>query len=174
MKARYLLLALAALSCTDPSAPAPQGDLLGGLPLLPPPIPIPLDLVRCTPPPYDSVTQTVGPGGGTIQVGTTTLSVPAGALDSAVSITAVVPSDTVNHVRFEPQGLTFLQPASLTMSYANCNTMQSTDPRSTDPRRIAYTTEALQILEYLPSVDDVSSQTVTGELHHFSDYAIAW
>jgi hypothetical protein len=170
MKARYLLLALAALSCTEPSAPAPQGDLLGGWPLLPPPpLPIPLDLVRCTPTPYDSVTQTVGPGGGTIQVGTTTLSVPAGALDSAVSITAVTPSDTVNHVRFEPQGLTFLQPASLTMSYANCNTMQSLDPR-----RIAYTTEALQILEYLPSVDDASSQTVTGELHHFSDYAIAW
>jgi len=168
MKARYLLLALAALSCTDPSAPAPQGHLLGGLPLLPPP-PIPLDLVRCTPPPYDSVTQTVGPGGGTIQVGTTTLSVPAGALDSAVSITAVAPSDTVNHVRFEPQGLTFLQPASLTMSYANCNTMLSTDPR-----RIAYTTEALQIIEYLPSVDDVSTQTITGQLHHFSDYAIAW
>jgi len=55
------------------------------------------------------------------------------------------------------------------MSYANCNTIQSTDPR-----RIAYTTEALRILEYLLSVDDVSTQTVTGELHHFSDYAIAW
>jgi hypothetical protein len=170
MRARYLLLALAALSCTDPSAPTPQGALLGGLPLPPPPpLPISLDLVRCEPSAYDSVTQTVGPGGGTIQVGTTTLSVPAGALDSAVSITAVVPSDTVNHVRFEPQGLTFLQPASLTMSYANCNTKLSTDPR-----RIAYTTEALQILEYLPSVDDASIQTVTGELHHFSDYAIAW
>jgi len=169
MKARYLLLALAALSCTDPSAPAPQGDLLGGWPLLPPPVPIPLDVVRCTPSAYDSVTQTVGPGGGTIHVGTTTLSVPAGALDSAVRITAVAPSDTLSHVRFEPQGLTFRQPASLTMSYANCNTIQSTDPR-----RIAYTTEALRILEYLLSVDDVSTQTVTGELHHFSDYAIAW
>ena len=140
--------------------------MLGGLPLPPP---IPLDVVRCTPSAYDSVTQTVGPGGGTIHVGATTLSVPAGALDTAVSITAVAPSDTVSHVRFEPQGLTFLQPASLTMSYANCNTTQSTAPR-----RIAYTTEALQILEYLPSVDDVSTQTVTGELHHFSDYAIAW
>ncbi len=169
MKARYLLLALAALSCAEPSAPRPQGDLFDGLPLPPPPVPVPLDLVRCSPLAYDSVTQTIGPEGGTLQVGTSTLSVPAGALDSAVSITAVTPSDTVNHIHFEPQGLTFLQPASLTMSYANCNTMLSSDPR-----RIAYTTEALQILEYVPSVDDVTTQAVTGQLQHFSDYAIAW
>ncbi len=177
MKARYLLLALAALSCSDPSAPTPQADLFGGLPLPPPPlpppplpVPFPTGLLACTPVAADSVTQTIGPEGGTLQVGANTLAIPAGALDSAVSITAVAPSDTVNRVQFQPEGLTFLQPAQLTMSYANC------DPLGLLlPKQIAYTTDdLLLILEYLPSLDDLSGQTVTGEVRHFSDYAIAW
>jgi hypothetical protein len=164
VRARYLPLALAVLSCAEPSAPAPQA-FLGGLPLPPPPV----GLLRCTPLASDSITQTIGPEGGTLLVGTNMLSVPAGALDSAVNITAVAPSDTVNRVRFQPEGLTFQQPASLTMSYANCNLIGSELPK-----RIAYTTDLLLILEYLPSLDDVSGQTVTGQIQHFSDYAIAW
>ena len=38
----------------------------------------------------------------------------------------------------------------------------------------AYTTDALEILELLPTLDNVTTQTVTGQLSHFSDYAIAW
>ncbi len=172
MKARYLLLALAALSCAEPSAPAPQGSLFGGLPLPlppPPPLPLPTGLLACTPVGADSVSQTIGPEGGTLQVGANTLAIPAGALDSAVTITAVAPSDTVNRVRFEPEGLTFLSPAQLTMSYANCNTLGLLLPK-----QIAYTSDLLLILEYVPSLDDLSGQTVTGEVRHFSDYAIAW
>src|SRR2546426_366972 len=30
------------------------------------------------------------------------------------------------------------------------------------------------ILDYLPSMDDADSKTVTGHLKHFSDYAVAW
>lgn len=164
MKGRYLAFALAVVSCGDPSAPTPQADL-GGLSLLPPPV----GLLVCAPLPADSVTQTIGPEGGTLGVGVHRLTVPAGALDSAVSITAVAPSDTVNRVRFQPEGLAFQQPASLTMSYANCDLLGSTLPK-----RVAYTTDLLAILEYLPSIDDFSSQVVTGQLGHFSDYAIAW
>jgi len=171
MKARYLLLALAALSCAEPSAPAPQGDLFGGLPLLLPPPPplLPSGLLACTPVAADSVSQTIGPEGGTLQVGANTLAIPAGALDSAVTITAVSPSDTVNRVRFEPEGLIFLTPARLTMGYANCSTLGLSLPK-----QVVYTSDLLLILEYLPSLDDLSGQTVTGEVRHFSDYAIAW
>src|SRR2546428_2449419 len=126
-------------------------------------------LLTCSPLPYDSVTATIGPAGGTLQVGPHTFSVPAGALDSLVSITAVAPSDTVNRVQFQPQGLTFQQPASLVPSYANCSRMGSTQPL-----QIAYTNDSLQILDYVPSLDDSTSQTVTGQLRHFSDYAVAW
>ena len=160
--------ALLLLSCADPSplgidsrGSRPQADLFGES--------LPVGLLTCTPLPYDSVTQTIGPDGGTLAVGAHTLTVPPGALDSAVSITAVAPSDTVNHVRFQPEGLTFQQPASLTLSYANCNLWGSLAPK-----RIAYTTDALLILEYLPSLDDLLAQTVTGRLEHFSEYAVAW
>jgi len=161
------------LSCTDRSPlgvesrrSRPEADLLG----LPLPNPLPnVGLLSCTPLPYDSVTQTIGPAGGTLAVGAHTLTIPPGALETAVSITAVAPSDTVSHVRFQPQGLTFQQPASLTLSYANCSLLGSLAPK-----QIAYTTDALQILEYLPSLDELLGQTVTGQVQHFSEYAIAW
>ncbi len=124
-------------------------------------------LLQCSPLAPDSVTQTIGPDGGTLQVGPHTLSIPPGALTELVTITAVVPSDTVNRVEFQPQGLTFQQPASLAMSYANCT-------RTDAVKRIAYTSDALEILEWVPSVDDASAQTATGQVSHFSDYAIAW
>lgn len=179
MKANRLLSAalfgaamVAALSCGDRAPtdvaraqPRPGADLFGWSPASPPTV----GLLTCTPLPYDSVTQTVGPEGGTIQVGAYTLVIPDSALDTAVTITAVAPSDTVNAVRFQPEGLHFQQKAQLTMSYANCNLLGSLVPK-----QIAYTDSTLQIIDYLPSVDDFTSQTVTGRVRHFSEYALAW
>ncbi|HEY3279812.1 MAG TPA: hypothetical protein VGJ83_04810 [Gemmatimonadales bacterium] len=158
---------LVALSCAEPTAPAPRGllggdDLFGDLKQL-------TGLLQCEPLPYDSVTQTIGPLGGVIQVGPHSLTIPAGALDSDVTITAVTPSDTVNRIQFQPEGLVFNQYTDLLMSYANCNLMGSLLPK-----RIAYTTPDLLILDYLPSLDNVFTQTVRGKLQHFSDYALAW
>ena len=160
--------ALAVLSCgrSVPLAPdsggrAPSGGLLDGSPQV--------GLLRCSPLPYDSVTETIGPDGGTLSAGPYSLSIPAGALPAAVTITAVAPSDTVNQVRFFPEGLTFASPASLTMSYANCDALSQLEPK-----QIAYTTDALAILALLPSIDVLSQQQVTGQLQHFSTYAVAW
>jgi hypothetical protein len=55
------------------------------------------------------------------------------------------------------------------MSYANCNLLGLLLPK-----RIAYTTSGLQILEYLLSFDNLFAKKVTGRVNHFSDYAIAW
>jgi len=123
----------------------------------------------CQPLPSASTTQTIGPDGGTIRIGAHSLFIPAGALASPTTITAVVAPGTVNAVRFEPAGLEFRRTAYLTMSYANCDLLGSLAPK-----RIAYTTDALDILEYLRSADNVFAQQVTGELYHFSEYAIAW
>ena len=164
------------LSCHEPSPLQPPNALLGGS----------LDstvvdlgivdslvhtagLLTCTPQPADSASAVIGFFGGTIQAGGDTLSVPAGALLDTVTITMAVPSDTVNHVHFEPEGLTFQTPASLTMSYANCNTLGVNIPK-----QIAYTDDLLVILEYLKSWDTKNAQTVRGEVNHFSEYAIAW
>jgi len=118
-------------------------------------------LLHCTPQPADTATQVIG--------FFDTFTVPAGALLTPVSITMVAASDTVNRVHFEPEGLQFLQPASLTMSYANCDTFGAMIPKN-----IAWTTDLLAILEYLKSWDDHHAQTVTGQVNHFSEYAVAW
>ena len=124
-------------------------------------------LLACKPLGYDSVTQTIGPAGGALKISKHNLLVPAGALSAVVSITAVAPSDTVNRVALRPEGLTFSQPALLTMFYGNCRVM----PQS---KQIAYTTDSLVILQYVPSSDTPTAKLVTGQLSHFSNYAIAW
>jgi len=162
----------AALGCTErsPVAPppnAPRHDLgqeLGDESLW-----RSLSLLKCTPLPAESVTQEVGPEGGVIQVGPHTLRIPEGALSSPVSITAVMPSDTVNRVNFEPEGLTFEEPVWLTLSYANCEGIGSWLPK-----RVVYTNPNLEILEILFSLTNPFAQRVTGRVTHFSDYAVAW
>lgn len=146
----------------EPRPAAPSRDLIGGSLTLP-------SLLSCTPLDYDSTTQVVGPGGGLISVGPHFLIIPAGALSAPTTITAVVRPDTVNAVHFEPQGLQFNSPAYLSMSYANCNLLGSLVPK-----QIAYTTDDLDILELLTSWDNLWAERVTGQVHHFSEYAVAW
>ena len=173
MKAlRWLVIALVVSGCSDRSlisAPesaspaAPQasliGDLLGATGLL-----------QCSSLPYASATQTIGSAGGTIRVGPHTLTVPAGALLSPVAITgALVTGHGVNAVQFQPAGLKFQRSASLSMSYANCNLLGRLLPK-----RVAYVSDALNILSYLLSLDNLFAKQVTGRVNHFSNYAVAW
>jgi hypothetical protein len=128
-------------------------------------------LLGCTPLPYARTDQTVGPAGGTILVGPHRLMVPAGALAAPVLITAEAPSDSVNSVRLLPHGLTFAQgkPARLTLSYANCSLLGQLLPK-----RIVYTSDLLEILQWLVSLDEPLARRVSTNLEHFSRYAIAW
>jgi len=166
VKATRLLLVAGLLACGDR---APTGVNPKAL-LFPPPPPLwRAGLVRCAPLPADSVSQLIGPLGGVLEIGPDRLSIPAGALDAPVEITAIAPSDTVNRVRLEPHGLTFRKPVSLTMGYAHCEALASLVPK-----RVAYIDGALAILELLPSADNLPARAVTARLRHFSDYAIAW
>lgn len=161
----FVLVAAAAAGCDGPAPVAaperPSAGLLGAQ--------NPLSLLACTPQPAESASAVIGPAGGTLAVGPHTLVVPAGALDSAVTITAVAPSDSVNRIEFQPQGLRFQQPASLTMSYANCGVGGALGSLA-----VVYTDDSLNILETLFSTPNPFAQSVTGQLWHFSDYAIAW
>jgi len=102
-------------------------------------------------------------------VGPHSLLVPPGALAAPVTITARVPADTVVSIVLGPEGLEFQHPAFLTLSYAGCGVL-----RTWLPKRIAYTSDDLVILEYLWSWDNLWAQRVTGRLDHFSTYAVAW
>lgn len=126
--------------------------------------------LKCQPLGEDSVTQVVGKKGGTIQVGAHTLSIPAGALDQPVAITAVAPSDTINLVQFQPEGLRFERSATLTLSFANCEVDQKQKVRL----QVAYLNDSLQIVEYLESKTLPKSSQVQAQLYHFSNYAVAF
>jgi hypothetical protein len=125
-------------------------------------------LLSCQPLPYASDDEMVGPGGGTLHIGPHTLRIPAGALSQPVRIFGDAPSDTNRTVRFYPEGLQFARPASLTISYQGCSLVTGLLPQ------VAYVSDALLILEYEPSTNDLFQQTVTGQVNHFSRYAAAW
>jgi len=176
---RWLIpLALLTWGCGDPLAvavdPATPALLIA---VSKPPSGGSGSLVVCTKLPYDSVTKVIGPAGGVIAVGPHYLWVDSLALPSPVTITAVAPSDHVRRIRLKPDGLVFQKTAFLVTSYANCNVKQATTPR------IAQVSDDMTILGYLGSAsgtDTVFAKTyegtlyVGGELHHFSNYAVAW
>jgi hypothetical protein len=124
-------------------------------------------LLPCRPLAYDSVTARIGARGGSIRVSRHVLTIPPFALSRPVEITVVAPSDTVNRLEFRPEGLSFRFPASITMSYVNCS-------QTSQSKGIAYTSDSLVILEYVPADDDVNGNRVTGSLNHFSTYAVSW
>lgn len=147
----------------------PQNDLLGDVTGLVGNLAQNLGLLKCSPLPPSTSTATIGQWGGSITVGPHTLVVPPGALSQTVTITASLSADTVNAITFKPEGLQFQKSAYLTMSYANCNLLGRLLPK-----HIAYTNDAYSILEYLLSIDNLFTKRVTGQVHHFSHYAVAW
>ncbi|HEU4698689.1 MAG TPA: hypothetical protein VFS40_05880 [Gemmatimonadales bacterium] len=147
---------------TASSGDALAGGLLGGLVG---------GLLTCNALPAAHAEAVIGPEGGTLVVGPHTFTVPAGALADTVRIVADAPSEQVASVRFAPEGLRFAagRPARLTLSYAHC-------PLLTPllPKRIAYTDDSLRILEVLGSLDEPLARRVSGDIAHFSRYAVAW
>ena len=126
-----------------------------------------LSLLSCSAQQYVVVSKVVGTAGGTIVVGTHTLVIPEGALGKNYTIRAEQITGRVNSVRFAPEGLKFAKPAKLTLSYSNCSPLLLL-------KRVVYTDELLRILELIPSLDNLKTKTVTGDIRHFSRYAVAW
>lgn len=125
------------------------------------------DLLTCSEQDYVAVSETVGANGGTIKVGDHVLVIPEGALSRNRTITAEQMPGSTNSVRFRPEGLEFEKPAALTMSYKNCLLVLL-------PKTIVYTTERLEILEVLRSLDLFNKKSVTAPIDHFSRYAVAY
>jgi hypothetical protein len=126
------------------------------------------DLLLCSPQPYDKTTASIGPNGGVLRVGTHTLTIPGNAVQGTVEITAEQISGSTNSIRFSPEGLRFLKPATLTMSYSNCALVLL-------QKKIVYTDEKLKILEVLEaSLDLFRKKQVEAPIDHFSRYALAF
>jgi hypothetical protein len=125
------------------------------------------DLLLCSPQPYAVTTETIGPKGGEILVGTHRLVIPKDALSKKTKITAEQMRGSTNSIRFSPEGLRFEKPAQLTMTYKNCAVVLL-------QKKIVFTTEKLKILEVLTSLDLFKKKTVSAPIDHFSRYALAY
>ncbi len=124
-------------------------------------------LLTCQQQRYDVEYETIGPWGGTIRVGNNALVIPRGALRSFVRIKAEQVPGSTNSVRFSPEGLQFATPATLVLNYQNC---QNVDV----PKSIVYTSEQLEVLEILKSLDVLKARTIAAPIDHFSRYAVAY
>jgi hypothetical protein len=125
------------------------------------------DLLLCSPQEYEKVTKTIGPKGGTINVGSHTLVIPKRALSENVRITAEQMKGKTNSVRFSPEGLRFQEPARLTLDYENCALVLV-------QKKVVYTDEKLRILEVLRTIDLFKKKQARAEIDHFSRYAVAY
>lgn len=114
-----------------------------------------------------SASATVGPAGGTIQVGGDRLVVPGGALSTSTLITATVPADTLAEIHFAPHGLHFDKDVILILGTTGCSI------GGTAPSHVVYLDNSGNVLETLDGTFNGGSHTVTTKIHHFSSYAIA-
>jgi hypothetical protein len=126
------------------------------------------DLLRCRPRPYEGEAAIIGPDGGTLHIGEHELVIPRNALTQEELIRAEAPTSSLVDVDFYPEGLKFARAAKLTLSYKGCQVPSSID------LRLAYVGWGLRILELPPSEDVKDDSEVTGDIDHFSRYAVAY
>ena len=126
-----------------------------------------LGLLTCSPQDQLKTGKYIGIYGGSITVGDHKLVVPAGALSQTVYITATQQSGTVAEIDFQPHGLKFAKPATLSMSYGSCSTSAGS------AQNIVYVDDSNQIVEVRPSTDDSTKDVVAAPINHFSGYAVA-
>ena len=109
----------------------------------------------------------VDAAGGILEVGPNRLAVPAGALEHSTLLSGLVlPIDVVN-VEFGPEGLQFEVPARLTLNTTGCDIPPGVTPS------IVYVKDG-KVVEVIPSVFDRLHNRITGPVHHFSGYSIAF
>jgi hypothetical protein len=126
------------------------------------------ELLRCAPRPLEGDAEIIGPDGGTLHIGDHELVIPRGALAEEQLIVGRAPTSSLVAVEFEPEGLQFQQAASLSLSYKNCDVPPGLD------LAVAYLGAGNRILELPLSQDHRAESEVTGEIHHFSRYAVAY
>lgn len=109
-----------------------------------------------------------GATGGRLELVDVILDVPAGALDNDTTYSIDIPDINVFYNEFGTDGLVFNVPVTVTMSYRGAD-LSGVDESSI---RIGWWDEDnLKWTDMVCTVDKVN-QTVTGQLHHFSAYAL--
>ena len=132
------------------------------------------EFLRCEPLPRKVAHKVIGPQGGEIKVGPHSLEIPAGALSQPVEITADSRGGPIVDVAFEPHGLQFAVPVTLTLSYEHC--IFPVDPQL----QVGYYEHlgnsqgngTMQVIELPPFLQDEDYDEVKALTDHFSGYAL--
>lgn len=113
------------------------------------------------------VSKRIGPAGGRLDLGdNNTIVFPPGALLTDTTITAHIPAGNTARAFFTPEGLQFVVPAVVTLSYSACIT-------PTSLLSIVYL-QADTVSEVRPTQTNPKAKTVTATINHFSSYAVAY
>ena len=134
------------------------------------------DFLRCEPKPEVSVTKKIGRKGGDIHVGPHTFSVPAGALDSDVVITAFAPTSSRAELKFAPHGLQFSKPVEMSISYKGCVVPENAELGVSyiDHPGQSYSGWKGMAAKKQPAHDDKTTTAVSALTDHFSGYVVSW
>jgi hypothetical protein len=110
---------------------------------------------------------TIGPNGGKLSFGPHSLVIPKGALHAKTRITAQAIRGYHARVEFQPTGLQFDVPATVTLSYAQCAVPKGAV-------QVVYMQSDTTVTEREPSHDYRDQRWVSASIKHFSSYAVAY
>jgi hypothetical protein len=120
-----------------------------------------------------TTTAEVGPLGGLVSAGGTSISIPAGALLETVTLTVTEPASRYMEVDISVSGVDhfiFQRPVTVTVSYARCNGMRWGAPLLS---AWYFEGDPDNLLEQMPSVDNRLLRRVTFITGHLSGYILA-
>jgi hypothetical protein len=130
-------------------------------------------LVQCPSNETTSSSAVIGPLGGVVDVGGTSIQIPAGALLSPVTVTVTIPASPYMEIDISVAGVehfVFEQPVVVTLSYARC-TRSDIDA---SPLSVWYIDSSTKdLLEPMGGVDDKLLRAITFTTGHLSGYAVA-
>lgn len=181
---RLALALLAVAACSgDVTSPTPTATATGSAsttPLLPAVVPdlLPVDttgtvLIQCPTEVTQTVTSRIGPAGGVLAIGNTTVVIPLGAVLFPEDFTLTVPASRYAEIRVRTgtaEHYVFQTPVSMTIDYSRCAS-PALDREALSVWNIDPDTKAL--LAPMVSVDEKLTHTVTFTTIHLSGYAVA-
>jgi len=130
-------------------------------------------LLECPTNQTSSITGILDPFGGSVLLGATGISIPAGVLATPTLFQVTIPASNYMEIDVSAVGFqTFLfaQPVTITIDYSRCN-RNDIDQKTLHVYHIDPLTHDL--LEDMGGVDDKVSQHITFSTTHLSGYAIA-
>jgi hypothetical protein len=132
-------------------------------------------LLACEPPEAEERTVAlVGPLGGTVRLGNTSVEVPAGALLDATLLEVVAPASGVVEYEIHAVGVSHFQferPVTVTLDFARC---AAALPPNAKGEGVYLYREPYEVLEHMGGTVDREARTLTFTTGHLSGYAVAF